>query len=219
VLCDAAEVPSDDSELAVVATDDTIFFHRDPDVARARLSAFASAMAEARVPRAVEKDINLATRLTGLGCELSSAPPCAAPDRDKLESVLLATLGIEGSKFASPKAIHSLLGIDQWFCLLSRAHFSCFRDAYSFVTKGPGDVPVQVPQGVLDELMLFCALAPLLTADLSRDWLPLVTATDAAPEFGVRNLSLRHARGAGRCHRSEGGTARRLRSVGAIWRF
>ena len=80
--------------------------------------------------------------------------------------------------------MHSILGIDQWFCLLSQPHFSCFRETYSFVSREPGDVPVKVPLAVRDELMLFCALAPLLSADLSRDWLPLVTATDAAPEFG-----------------------------------
>ena len=43
---------------------------------------------------------------------------------------------------------------------------------------------VTVPKSVIDELMLFCSLAPLLTADLSRQWLPLVAAADAAPEFG-----------------------------------
>ena len=32
--------------------------------------------------------------------------------------------------------------------------------------------------------MLFAALAPLLTAGMDRDWLPLVVATDAAPEYG-----------------------------------
>ncbi len=98
--------------------------------------------------------------------------------------VLLATLGLDASKRASPKAMHSLLGLDQWFCLLSRPHFACFRDTCSFVSQEPGDLPVEVPQAVIDEFMPFCALTPLLSADLSREWLPLVTATDAAPEFG-----------------------------------
>ena len=37
---------------------------------------------------------------------------------------------------------------------------------------------------MVDEFLLFCDLAPLLSANLGRDWLPLVIATDAAPEFG-----------------------------------
>ncbi len=184
VLCDAEETPADDEELAVVATDDTIFFHRDPATARARLAAFDAAMVDAGVPGAVEKDIDLADSLTGPGCELTASPAAASPERSKLLSVLLATLGLDARRHASPKAVHSLLGLDQWFCLLSRPHFSCFRDAYAFVVREPSELPIAVPRSVVDELMLFCSLAPLLTADLSREWLPLITATDAAPEYG-----------------------------------
>ncbi len=185
VLCDAEEeVPCDDTELATVATDDTIFFHRDPDIARARLASFDKALKDANVPRAVDKDIDLAASLTGLGCELASVPPAAGPARDKLRTVFLATLGLDASRRASPRALHGLLGVDQWFCLLSRPHFACFRETCNFVLREPSDVPVEVPRGVINELLVFCALAPLLTADLSREWLPLLTATDAAPEYG-----------------------------------
>ncbi len=141
-------------------------------------------MVGARVPRAIEKDIDLADSVTGLGCELSVAPATASPDRNKLLSILLATLGLDSLGRASPKAVHSILGVDQWFCLLSRPHFACFRDTYAFVLREPGEVAVTVPKSVIDELMLFCALTPLLTADPSRQWLPLVAATDAAPEYG-----------------------------------
>ncbi len=128
ILCDSEEAPADDEESAIVATDDTIFFHRDPAVARARLAAFDEAMEVARVPRAIKKDIDLANSITGLGCELTVVPAAASPDRNKLLSIFLATLGLDTRGRASPKAVHSLLGIDQWFCLLSRPHSSCFRD-------------------------------------------------------------------------------------------
>ncbi len=186
VLCDAEEVPSDDEDSAVVATDDAIFFHRDPTVARARLLAFDEAMARADVPRAAEKDIDLASEFAGLGCELLSAPPAASPDSGKLQNVILATLGLDVCRQASPKAVHSILGVDQWFCLVSHPLFAWFRDTYALASREPGDVPVAVPQVVIDELVLFCALAPLLSADLGREWLPMVAATDAAPEFGFR---------------------------------
>ncbi len=41
-----------------------------------------------------------------------------------------------------------------------------------------------MPRGVRDEFVLFAALAALLPAALDREWLPLLAATDAAPEYG-----------------------------------
>ena len=41
-----------------------------------------------------------------------------------------------------------------------------------------------VPPAVLGELVLFLALSALLPAALDREWLPLLSACDAAPEFG-----------------------------------
>ena len=38
---------------------------------------------------------------------------------------------------------------------------------------------------VLDELLIFAALAPLLTAALNRQWCSMVAAVDAAREFGL----------------------------------
>ena len=184
VICDTDEVPSDDSELAVVATDDTIFFHREEKTAGERLAAFDAALHANGIPRAVEKDLSCVECLTGLGCELTSVPPRAAPDADKLGVLLLAIAGLSTERQASPRGIHAMLGLCSWFCILSRPHFACFRAVYQFVRRLPEEKIVPVPDVVVDELVLFAALAPLLTACLDRDWLPLITACDAAPEYG-----------------------------------
>ncbi len=111
IICGTEELPADDSELAVVATDDTLLFHKDLAAARRRLEAFDDAMETANVPRSADKDINFADSLTGLGCELSASPPQAAPERSKLLNVFLASLGLDMAGQASPKALHSILGI------------------------------------------------------------------------------------------------------------
>ncbi len=52
------------------------------------------------------------------------------------------------------------------------------------MTRLPENEVQDVPTSVICELSLFVSLAPLLTAVLDRQWLPLVTACDAAPEYG-----------------------------------
>ena len=66
----------------------------------------------------------------------------------------------------------------------------------------PQDQLCQLPHVVRHELALFSALAPLITADLARDYVPLVLASDAAPEFGfglaTARASQEELRGLGR---------------------
>ena len=122
--------------------------------------------------------------MPGLGCEISSDPPLVSPDASKLNTLLLGAIGLDVSGRASPRGVHSALGVSNWFCILSRPHFSCFDAAYGFVRREPPESPVAVPRAVRNEFVLFTALAALLPAALDREWLPLLTATDAAPEFG-----------------------------------
>ncbi len=184
VICDSEELPLNQEELAVIATDDTIFFHQQEDVARQRLEAFDKALEKHGIPRACDKDIDCADRLVGLGCELTSSPPRVAPEATKMMSLILATTEFVETRKASPRGVHGMLGLCSWFCILSRPHYSCFQAIYKFVTRTPEHDVVKVPSDVISELVLFVSLAPLLTAGLDRQWLPLITATDAAPEYG-----------------------------------
>ena len=97
---------------------------------------------------------------------------------------MMSIQGLDRSRLASPRGVHGQLGLASWFCILSRPHYSCFDALYRFVARLPEDVPQAVPAAVVAELCLFFALVPLLTAGLDRDWLPLLTACEAAPEFG-----------------------------------
>ncbi len=184
IICDSEELPADTAELAVVATDDTIFFHRNEEVAMERLAKFDRALEVSGIPRAVDKDLTCVDRLMGLGCELTALPPRAAPEASKLATLILATTNLSTVRRASPRGLHGMLGLGSWFCILSRPHYSCFNSIYGFVMRLPEDVVVDVPADVIGELALFAALAPLLTAGLDREWLPLITACDAAPEYG-----------------------------------
>ena len=71
----------------------------------------------------------------------------------------------------------------QWFAILARPTFSIFDEIYAFV-RDPTDTPVHVPVVVRRELLLFAAVAPLLSASLARRFSNILVATDAAPEFG-----------------------------------
>ena len=107
----------------MIATDDTLFFHRDEACARARLSKFDSELEASGIPRAAEKDLTCVDRMVGLGCELTADPPRAAPEIRKLASLILATTCLASTRRASPRSLHSMLGLASWFCVLSRPHY------------------------------------------------------------------------------------------------
>ena len=157
IICDSEELPADTAELAVVATDDTIFFHRNEEVAMERLAKFDRALEVSGIPRAVDKDLTCVDRLMGLGCELTALPPRAAPEASKLATLILATTNLSTVRRASPRGLHGMLGLGSWFCILSRPHYSCFNSIYGFVMRLPEDVVVDVPADVIGELALFAA--------------------------------------------------------------
>ena len=185
IICDTKPFPFDQRELAVVATDDVIFIHRARFDALRRLDQYDAAMSAHGTQKAAAKDVNAASAATALGCELTSDPPEAHPNTQKLWDLTNAIVELVNHPVASPLAIHSMMGVGQWFAILSRPHFSCFDAVYEFVRREPGDVPQQVPRRVVDELLIFAGLTPLLSADLGRQWSTTIIATDAAPEFGI----------------------------------
>jgi hypothetical protein len=184
VICDSMPPPDQQDELALVLTDDTLFLHTSRAAAVERLAAFDQAMHKLAIPRRVDKDVNCASSMVGMGCEISCKPPRVDPDIAKLWPLLLAVLGMASGVHCSPHGVNSMLGVAQWFCLLSRPHYSVFNDVYAFVRRQPVNVRCKVPSSVANEMFLFLALAPLLTASLDRDYVPMITACDAAPAYG-----------------------------------
>ena len=122
--------------------------------------------------------------ITALGCHATNDPARVEPALDKLARVSLGILDLVHAQWASPLAVAAILGVAQWFALMSRSFFSVFNEAYSFARLEPRSEQQHVPDGVAHEFLVFVLLAPLLVADLTRQFFPTLVACDAAPEFG-----------------------------------
>ena len=177
-------VPHDQSELCMVATDDTVFMHRDREKGLATLARFDSSLDNAGIPKNLGKDITLLEQVAALGCDISSRPHVAEPAILKLMTCISALLDILHRRAASPKALHGLLGLLQWLCLLQRPVFGVFDHIYKFVSREPGRRPAEIPVKVLKELAVALGLLPLLCVRLDKQYTNDLLACDAAPEFG-----------------------------------
>ena len=67
---------------------------------------------------------------------------------------------------------------------MARPFFAIFDGVYEYARREPRNAPQRVPDSVIDELPTFAVLAPLLIADLTRPFYPLLFATDASPSYG-----------------------------------
>lgn len=176
--------PADQTELVLVATDDTVFAHRDIARGSQTLRQFDASMANASIPRKRSKDITLVENITALGCEISSRPHLAEPAADKLHKCFCSLLDVLAKGVASPRAVNGLLGLLQWFALLQRPYFATFNHVYEFVRREPAVQPTCLPLQVQQELAVAFGLLPLLAASLDKPCYPELMACDAAPEFG-----------------------------------
>ena len=178
------DVPSNQQEVCLVATDDTVLVHTDYSKGVETLARLDAAFAEHNVPRNVRKDVTLAPEITALGCDLSSSPPVVDPNKAKLGQCICRTLDLLACGTASPQVFSSILGVWQWFSLLSRPMFSIFDAVYKFARRLPFTKTTKIPEPAQNELLFTVLLAPLLTAGLARPALDLLIATDASPDFG-----------------------------------
>ena len=193
-LCMEQPLPLDQSELCGVATDDTIFVHRSQAHAQERMAKLDAAMMQAGMPKNAEKDVNWESSMAALGCQLFADPPAVEPNSAKLFGLFAALVGLLLKPTASPKALSKALGVSQWFCLLQRPMFSIFDKVYDFVRDSNQSAQISLPPAVANELAVATFLMPLLGADLSRDFLCKITASDACPEYGFGVSSLRCSR-------------------------
>lgn len=182
ILCMDQPPPADQHELCTVVTDDTILMHRDAEFARMRL--LDAAFGDAGIPRNTDKDISVQPSIVALGCELSSIDALVQPEVSKLARLTCGLLDVITNPVASPRGLHSLLGLLQWFSLLQRGLFSVYDAVYEFVRREPSGIPVPLPQEVVVELSTALFLLPLLPASMDRPFLPKLIACDACPDFG-----------------------------------
>ena len=108
-----------------MATDDTFCFHKSESLGRERLRRLDAAFERHGVPKNAEKDATLASAMIALGCQLTARPPAAEPVSSKLVPLFGALLDVFLAGKASPRGMNrALVGLEQWFCLLTRPMFS-----------------------------------------------------------------------------------------------
>jgi hypothetical protein len=193
VLAETSPAPLAMDRLAVVATDDVIFFHRSRRCAFLDTKRYDASLKHHHVPRAAKKDVTAARATVALGCELRTSPPSVSPDAKRLQRALLAIWEVGRTQLASPAAISSILGICQWFAILARPTFCIFDQVYAFVLSQSTVVQL-VPEPVRRELLLFAAIVPLLNASLSRPFFQHLGRHGCSPGVRIWCVRLPHVR-------------------------
>lgn len=122
--------PALQQELACVVTEEKLLFHFDREVGSYRLQCLDRSFDEHHVPRNKSKDIDLASSMVGLGCDLGNAPPRAEPEASKSFGWLAACVDLL-------HICRAALKIRQWFVLLSRPCYSIYDAAYEFQRREP----------------------------------------------------------------------------------
>lgn len=172
------------SEAVGVATDDIFMIHRDRALAAERLQRLDAALHQYRMPKNAAKDVDMERSMIALGCELCSVARRVDPAKEKVVTMFAAWVDLLLNPFASPVAVGRAPGLQQWFCLLARPMYCIVDSIYEYVRRQPEDLVQRVPLSVRDEIAVALFLMPLLGADLSRDFLPQLTACDASGLYG-----------------------------------
>ncbi|CAE7263216.1 unnamed protein product, partial [Symbiodinium necroappetens] len=177
-------LPACFDEACFVATDDTVLVHKRKDKGASTLIRLDQAFEDCGVPRNRKKDVTLESQVTALGCDLTSRPAMARPNKAKLGQAICSTLDLLDTGVATPEGFHSLLGVWEWFSLLQRPFFSIYDAVFGFVRREPSRQKQVVPSNVMDEILLTLVLSPLFCTSLDREPLQFLTAADAAPQYG-----------------------------------
>ena len=184
-LCDENAVPPPAEYLLSVCTDDVLHFSRDGSAkGRAFMERLDSVWNTARLQQHEGKAIyDSVLDGTAMGIDLTGGTQIG-PAAPKLLALLGAVIDLVGHRLASPCEVSSMLGVLQWFDLLNRWMLSCLHSVYGFCREGSSDRVRDVPDIVLDEILLNMVLFPFWETDLCREWLEKLLATDASPAFG-----------------------------------
>ena len=184
ILSPDHDLPETFEEACLVATDDTVLLHKCKRKGHDTLRRLDEAFERHGIPRNKAKDVSLAEHVTALGCDLTSEPPLVQPAEAKLCSAVRRTMDLLHHGKASPRGLHALLGVWEWFALLQRGLFSIYDSVFAFVRRLPEKAAVDIPCNVANEMLMALLLAPFLAVRLDRQPLHTLVATDAAPEFG-----------------------------------
>lgn len=118
-----------------------------------------------------------------LGGVVDGAKGQVRPTNSRVWKIILA-FEMAANSVVSPKTIQRLLGHSMVVSVLNRCGMSVFRKLYDFSTSESG--ARKLTQSEQDECLIFAGIAPLLIADLRREWCSTITCSDASPMgFGI----------------------------------
>ena len=83
-----------------------------------------------------------------------------------------------------PAEVERVLGTQQWYDLVYRPKLSCYRFVYNFIQSGRSPVVAPPFQEVLAEIALGLVLGVYWKCDLTRLFVPFLSAADASTSFG-----------------------------------
>ena len=187
VLADTAPLPTNFDTCFALATDDLMLFSVAPedavDPSLSRRIAFDNVIARHGLIPATEKDVNDELSATCIGIDVD-AGRYLAPHASKA-AMLVEAIGhlYSGHVHLSDLELAALLGQCTWFGIMNRPSLGAFDEIYG-ITKANGSARQEIPSGVVQELVHFVSLLPLLEADLMRPWQKCILATDASIDFG-----------------------------------
>ncbi|CAE7682373.1 UVR8 [Symbiodinium sp. CCMP2592] len=181
--CDTA-TPLSFEQVFAAATDDLmVFSDAGPGHTLKTVRLVDDEFKRRRALRNTSKDVDDQLSATCVGVQLEDGVHLAVPPSRCL-AMLFSLLFLLQRQEASPKQVHQLLGVQQWYDLLCRCKLAVYDKVYEFV-RDPFDTAVKaVPAIVLFELALGLLLGVFWRVDLRRPFAPLVSATDASTDYG-----------------------------------
>ena len=123
---------------------------------------------------------------TCVGVELENGRNLAVPaGRCLALMVSLLQLGMDGC--GSPRGIHQLLGVLQWYDLLRRPKLATYTSCgvYRFVADPVDNRCRPIPPLVMEELICSFLLGIFWKADLTRPFCGDILASDASTDYGL----------------------------------
>lgn len=183
LACDAP-TPLDFEICFAAATDDAMFFsNAGAGITSKYAEKFDQAMASAGALKHSGKDVNDELNAICVGVSVEDGTSLATPPQRCL-ALLVSTLALASAQLASPKEVHSVLSTLQWYDLLVRSKLSVYSSVYKFVQDREDNTLQKIPSEVLEELVVSFLLGVFWKQDLTREFLPMLCASDASSEFG-----------------------------------
>ena len=183
ILSADTPVPASLENTFALATDDALFFSTSNGESGRMAALFDREFERRGGIRNEDKSITNSLCGTCVGVELEDGIFLGVPSKRCLY-VMQGVIDLCRRRHASPKEIHSFLGVPQWYDLPCRPKLAVYHHVYRFVLSNQDGVRKTAPRAVINEFLMSAALGVFWRVDLRRPFAPLVGASDASTDFG-----------------------------------